>query len=194
MKRYTNQEIAVCHCYEDAAADEHTINILSDECYLPANEIILSLIAKHKGRFKVSYSISGTTLELFQKYRPDAINSFQQLVATGCVEVLAETYYHSLSFLHSKNEFQRQVRKHHKLVEKLFGVSPSVFRNTELIYNNELAKIIGEMGYKGILCDGNESILQGRQVNQVYSVPGNETVGLLLRNASLSDDIAFRFD
>ncbi|MEO7768982.1 MAG: hypothetical protein ABIS01_16240, partial [Ferruginibacter sp.] len=97
LKKYTGQEINVCHCYEDAAADKEAINTLADECYRPANEIILSLIAKHQGRFKVSYSISGTALELFGKYRPDIIESFQQLVATGCVEILAETYHNSLS-------------------------------------------------------------------------------------------------
>jgi alpha-amylase len=122
------------------------------------------------------------------------IKSFKQLTKTGCVEFFSETYYHSLSWLHSKNEFKRQVHQHGELIRLLFGIEPAVFRNTELIYNNELAKFMAEMGYKGMLCEGLEKILNGRTPNHTYASPENGDFGLLLRNVRLSDDIAFRFD
>jgi alpha-amylase len=194
LKLYTQNNVGINHCYEDAAMDEMMINKLADECYLPANKIILSNIQKTNGSFRVSYSISGTALELMIKYRPDVITSFQELVNTGSVEILAETYYHSLSFLHSKKEFNRQLSKHANLVNELFGVTPSVFRNTELIYNNNLAKHINDLGYKGIFCEGSEKILRQRTSNKLYAAPDTGDFTLLLRNATLSDDIAFRFD
>jgi alpha-amylase len=180
--------------YFDSAAIRHVVDKLADESYLPANKILLALIKAHDGKFKVAFSISGTALELLQEHRPDVIESFKQLVKTGCVELFAETYYNSLSWLHSKKEFLRQVKKHHELMQELFGVEPVVFRNTELIYNNELAKAIAGMGYRGMLCEGLERILQGRNACQVYAAPGNGDFGLLLRHVRLSDDIAFRFD
>lgn len=132
-------------------------------------------------------------MELLRQYRPDVIQSFIKLVATGHVEILAETYYHSLSFLHSKKEFQRQVEKHSAMVKEIFNTETSVFRNTELIYNNELARFISGLGFKGLLCEGVKRILRGRSVNCLYAAPDNGDFGLLLRNTSLSDDIAFRF-
>ncbi|MBS1599445.1 MAG: glycoside hydrolase family 57 protein [Bacteroidetes bacterium] len=193
LRQYHAKDVDVLHCYEDAEADRETINRLADTCYLPANNIIYSLIDRHKGKFKISYSISGTALELFQMYRPDVIGSFKKLVETGGVEILAETYYHSLSSLYSANEFKRQIERHSQLVQKLFNVRPTVFRNTEMIYDNNLAGYISALGYSGILCEGIERILEGKNCNQVYSAPSTENFGLLLRNANLSDDIAFRF-
>jgi alpha-amylase len=194
LKKYHPTDIAVNHCYEDAEADKAAIELAADTCYLPANEILYHSLKKYKGKFKTSFSISGTTLELLQQYRPDVIESFKKLVATGYVEILAETFYHSLSFLHSKKEFQRQVEKHSALVNEIFETEPAVFRNTELIYNNELACFISGLGFRGLLCEGVERILQGRSVNQLYAAPDNGDFGLLLRNTSLSDDIAYRFD
>jgi alpha-amylase len=194
LKAYSKEQVGVNHCYEDSAADEVIINKLADECYLPSNRIILSNILNEENRFKLSYSISGTALELMQKYRPDVLTSFQDLVNTGSVELLAETYYSSLSFLYSKREFGRQLEKHNQLIRKLFRLQPQVFRNTELIYNNQLATFINELGYKGILCEGTQKILKGRSPNKLYASPGNGDLALLLRNTSLSDDIAFRFD
>lgn len=180
--------------YFDSDANKKAVDTFSDECFLPANEILLSQLKIHQGKFKISFSISGTAVELLQEYRPDVIKSFKQLVKTGCVEFYAETYYNSLSWLYSKEEFKRQIQKHHELVKDLFGVEPMVFRNTELIYNNDLSKFISELGYKGILCEGLERILNGRTANQTYAAPGSGDFGLLLRNVRLSDDIAFRFD
>jgi alpha-amylase len=179
--------------YFNGEADEKAVNLLAEECYLPANKIMLLLIKKYESKFKLNYSISGTTLELLIRYRPDVIKSFQQLAGTGCVEFLAETFYNSLSWLHSKKEFKSQVQKHAGLIKELFGTTPAVFRNTELIYNNELAAFVAGMGYKGIICEGIDRILDGRNLNQTYRAPGVYNFGILLRNVNLSDDIAFRF-
>jgi alpha-amylase len=170
------------------------LNILAEESYLPANKILLKQIHLHTGKFKVSFSISGTMIEQLKKYRPDVLQSFRELAETGCVDFYAETYYNSLSWLYSKKEFQKQVLKHTELIEETFKIKPSVFRNTELIYNNQLATFIAGLGYKGILCEGIERILKGRNINQQYAAPDNGDFPVLLRNVSLSDDIAFRFD
>lgn len=193
LKKYQAKDIDACHCYEDEAADRESINQLADLCCLPANEIIYEQFIQQNGKFKISFSISGIVLELFQQYRPDVIRSFKKLAATGCIEFLAETYYHSLSSLYSVTEFQRQIQKHAELIKSLFGMQPVVFKNTELIHNNRIASSIGELGFKGILCEGVERILKGRSCNKIYAVPDYEEPALLLRNATLSDDIAFRF-
>ena len=193
LKNYQAKDIDACHCYEDKVADKEIINRLADSCCLPANEIIYDLIIQQKGKFRISFSISGIVLELFQLYRPDVIDSFKRLALTGCVEFLAETYYHSLSSNYSAAEFQRQILKHSELIKNLFGMEPVIFRNTELIHNNHIASLIAGLGLKGILCEGTERILKGRRCNQQYAMPGNDETALLLRNAALSDDIAFRF-
>ncbi len=193
LKQYEFNDIEMLHHYEDTAANEAAINAVSDECYLPANEIILAQIKKTAGKFKVAFSISGTVVELLQQYRPDVIASFKQLTETGSVEILAETYSNSLCWLHSKKEFATQVEKHGALIKKIFEVEPAVFRNTELIYSNELAKFIADLGYKGIFCEGLSKILKGRTANQTYATRCNGDFGVLLRNAELSNDIAFRF-
>ena len=194
LKHYEATDIGVDRCYEDADSDRRIIDDLADCCYLPANENLLSLIGVTKGQFKVSFSISGVLLELLGRYRPDVIESFRRLAATGCVDILGETYYHSLSYLHSRREFSRQVRMHSELVRDLFGIYPRVFRNTELIHDNALAQEVFRLGFGGVLCEGVESILKGRTPNQLYRSPGKECMPLFLRNSMLSDDIAFRFD
>ena len=112
LKNYKAEDITFHSCYEDIAGDGETINRMTNETYLPANEIILTQIKEQQGKFRVSFSISGTVLELFMRHRPDVIQSFKKLADTGCVEFLSETYYHSLSSLRSSTEFQRQIRKH----------------------------------------------------------------------------------
>ena len=187
-------DIQVSHCYEDAEADEACINKVSDECYLPANKTLLATIYESGCKCKVAYSISGITLSLLEKYRPDVIASFKELISTGCVEILGETYYHSLSSLHSKKEFERQILEHSNKVENLFGIRPTIFRNTELIHNNEIALTVKQIGFSGLLCEGLDKILKGRSPNQIYHAPGLTDFTLLLRNINLSDDISFRFD
>lgn len=194
LKKFTAGSVGVYDTWFDEQACQVAVDKFADECYLPANKVFYSLIKEHKEKFRIAFSISGTALELLQKHRPDVINSFKQLVKTGCVEFFAETYYHSLSWLYSVTEFKRQLKQHEELIRVLFGEQPVVFRNTELIYSNDLAKYIAGLGYKGILCEGSDRILKGRTANQTYAAHGNGDFGLLLRNVRLSDDIAFRFD
>lgn len=162
------------------------------KCYLPANATILENI-KSNPDFKVSYSISGVALEQFEKFKPEVIDSFKALVDTGNVEILSETYYHSLSSIYSPEEFESQVKMHRKKVRDLFGATPSIFRNTELIYSNEIAKMAEAMGYKGILAEGADHVLGWRSPTFLYRPVGTEKIKLLLKHYRLSDDIAFRF-
>jgi len=167
---------------------------VANKCYLPTNRLLLKLIRKFDGRFKIAYSITGVLLEQLHSYAPEVMSTFDALARTGCVEFLAETYYHSLSFLYSHKEFLEQVAKHVKTIESLFGQKPRVFRNTELIYNNELASLIESTGeFDAILTEGADHILGHRSPNFVYQPEGCGRLKLLLKNYSLSDDIAFRF-
>lgn len=167
---------------------------VANKCYLPANRLLLDVIKRMEGRFKIAYSITGTLLEQLGTFSPEVLSTFDALARTGCVEFLAETYYHSLSFLYSRDEFIEQVDKHCQTIESLFGQSPKIFRNTELIYNNELASQIESMGrFDAILSEGADHILGYRSPNFVYRPQGCERLKLLLKNYSLSDDIAFRF-
>ncbi|MBN1457837.1 MAG: glycoside hydrolase family 57 protein, partial [Sedimentisphaerales bacterium] len=155
---------------------------------------LLDLIRRHEGRFKVAFSITGVLLEQFHQYCPEVISTFDALAQTGCVEFLAETYYHSLSYLYSPDEFAEQIDKHCEMTEQMFGQTPRVFRNTELIYNNDLAETIESMGrFDAIITEGADHILGHRNANFVYRPPNCEHLKLLLKNYTLSDDIAFRF-
>lgn len=167
---------------------------VADKCYLPANRLLLELIRRHNGKFRVSYSITGVMLEQMERYAPEVLASFQELAETGCVEFLAETYYHSLSFLFSKTEFIDQVKMHMEAVYRHFGQKPRVFRNTELIYSNELPEAVRRIGtFDAILAEGADHILGYRSPNFLYRSPGPDGIKLLLKNYRLSDDIAFRF-
>ncbi|UCG57632.1 MAG: glycoside hydrolase family 57 protein [Phycisphaerales bacterium] len=167
---------------------------VAHKCYLPANRLILDAIRRFEGRFKVAYSITGVLLEQLDRYSPEVMSTFDALAETGCVEFLAETYYHSLSFLYSRNEFIEQVEKHAERIASLFGQEPRVFRNTELIYNNDLAALIESMGrFDAIITEGADHILGYRSPDFVYRPSGCDRLKLLLKNYSLSDDIAFRF-
>lgn len=167
---------------------------VANKCYLPSNRLLLDIIQRYEGRFKVSYSITGVVLEQFQKYCPEVMSTFDALAETGCVEFLGETYYHSLSFLYSHDEFIEQVNKHTELIRKLYGQTPRIFRNTELIYSNALAETIEKMNrFDGIVTEGADHILGHRNSNFVYRPPNCKRLKLLLKNYSLSDDIAFRF-
>lgn len=172
--------------------NEKVFRKVADKSYRPMNAVLEKLLAKHPD-FKVSLSITGTFLEQAERWAPDVIASFQRLVATGQVEIVAETYYHSLAFFYSREEFERQVDMHRQKVRDTFGIETSVFRNTELAYNDDLAKWADGYGFKGILAEGWDPILGWRSPNHVYSPPGTKRIGLLLKNYRLSDDMAFRF-
>ncbi|MDD3190268.1 MAG: glycoside hydrolase family 57 protein [Candidatus Pacebacteria bacterium] len=197
IKRYSVFDIGNDHDYfEDAnyqdRNNEFIIKKVAEKCYLPANKVMLDLIHRYP-EFKISYSFSGTALEQMEKYAPEVIESFQRLVQTGNVEILDETYYHSLSFFYSNEEFVEQIRLHRDKIKKLFNYEPTVFRNTELAYNNELASLVEKLGYKGIVAEGWEYYLKGKSPNFVYRPYDTKNIKLLLKNYKLSDDIAFRF-
>ena len=193
LRHYTFFDIGADAFYEDENANCDILLKVARKCYLPMNALLLSLIRRHEGRFKVSFSLSGTALDQFVAYAPELIQSYRELVATGCVELLSETYNHSLAFLYSPEEFREQVRLHDDRIEELFGVRPTVFRNTELIYNNALARTVEDMGYAAILAEGADHVLGWRSPNYVYRPAGCGRLKLLLKNYRLSDDIAFRF-
>ena len=179
--------------YEDDAMNAAILDKVSEKCYLPANRMFKRLIEENHGRFRMAMSISGTLIEQLQRYRPDVLESFQELVASGGVELLAETYYHSLSFVHSNKEFDRQVDMHLQLIEEVFAVRPRVFRNTELIYNDAIAAKSETMGFDGVIAEGVEWNLDGHSPNFLYRAPETARIKTILRNSTLSDDLSFRF-
>ena len=180
------------HYYDDFA-NRTILRRIAQKCYLPMNAQLLQLIKANKGKFKVAFSISGSALEQFQRFAPDVIDSFRALAETGCVEFLCETYYHSLASLASEAEFSHQVLKHKKAIEDLFGVTPTAFRNTELIYSNAIGEEVYGLGFKTMLTEGARHIMGWQSPNFVYSCDTQPKLRLLLRNYGLSDDIAFRF-
>ena len=192
--------------YFDNEANEKICLKVADKCYRPTTAKMLDLVRRHEGRFRIAYSISGVCIEQMKQWCPDVIDMFKALAQTGACEFINETTHHSLSFLFSRSEFDEQVANHERLVRETFGVTPSVFRNTELIYSDELGAHIGRMGkHKAILCEGVDGLLGYRSPNYVYVPPrspgdqrdaddlGERAVKLLLKNYRLSDDIAFRF-
>jgi len=193
LKPYSCFQIGEDHFYEDQYKNNEVLERVSRKCYLPGNHILLDLINKHQGKFKVAFSITGTAWEQIEKNEPEVLESFIQLSKTGCVEFLSETYYHSLSFLYSADEFIRQVDMHRKMVKRITGQTPKVFRNTELVYDNKLATLVSTLGFKGIICEGVDQILGSRSPNFLYSPPGTPNLKCLLKNYKLSDDVAFRF-
>ncbi len=180
------------HYYDDFA-NRTILRRVAQKCYLPMNQLMLELIKQNKGKFKIAYSISGSALEQFQRFAPEVIDSFKALAATGKVEFLAETYYHSLASLASESEFRHQVAKHAAKIEELFGVKPVTFRNTELIYSNGIGEMVYDLGYKTMLTEGARHIMGWKSPNYVYCGETQPKLKLLLRNYTLSDDIAFRF-
>ena len=163
------------------------------KCYLPTNNLLLDLINEHQGKFRLSFSITGTFVEYCQRYIPELLDSFKKLFATGAVDLIDETYFHSLSSLFDDlDEFEEQVMMHRQMIKKIFNYKPKAFRNTETIYDNRIAKKVADMGYKGILTEGAEKVLGWRSPNYIYK-PVNADIKVLLRNYTLSDDIGFRF-
>ncbi len=193
LKTYRFFDIGHKHDYYDEPANRFHIQQLAENSYLPANKILLKLIEKHGKKFRVSFSISGIALEQLEVYAPKVIKSFQELAQTGNVEFLAETYMHSLASLKNKEEFFAQVKMHEKRIKELFGVKPKTFRNTELIYNDNIAGMVHKLGYNTMLTEGAKHILGWKSPNLLYCSASNPKVKLLLKNFQLSDDITFRF-
>jgi alpha-amylase len=179
--------------YEDDALNREILNRVADNCYLPANAMFKKRIEESHGLFRMALSMSGTVIAQFRKFRPDVLESFQELVATGGVELLAETYSHSLAFVYSDKEFHRQVDMHLDLIEECFSVRPRVFRNSELIYNNAIAAKAETLGFEGIIAEGTPAFIGEHSPNFLYRAPDTARIKTLLRNHTLSNDLAFRF-
>ena len=180
------------HYYDDYT-DRTILHRIAQRCYLPMNQLLLDLIKQYGKDFKVSFSITGSALEQFDRYEPEVVRSFKELADTGQVEFLAETYYHSLASLANEGEFRHQVEKHVKAIEDHFGVTPKVFRNTELIYSDTIGRQVYDLGFKTMLTEGARHILGWKSPHFVYTNPLEPGLRLLLRDYRMSDDIAFRF-
>lgn len=193
LKNYRFFDIGNDHYYYDDFANDDIITRIAHKSYLPANEMLLDIIKANGKKFKVAFSISGTALEQLEQYVPEFIDSMKELAATGCVEFLSETYSHSLSALEDVEEFVAQVKAHDEKIYQLFGQKPKVFRNTELIYSDDIAAMVASMGFKGAITDGAKHILGWKSPNYLYNAASAPKLKLLLKNSKLSDDISFRF-
>lgn len=197
LREYTAFDTGANHNYFDTPASSaiNNANILrkvANKSYLPTNRLLTELLAKYPG-FKLSISITGTFIDQCEQYMPELLDSFRELVKTGKVEVVGETYYHSLSFFYNRAEFDRQVALHAGKIKQLFDVTPTAFRNTELAYNNDLGKWADVHGYQAVLAEGWDKVLGWRSPNYLYKPANSVATGLLLKNYKLSDDLAFRF-
>jgi len=179
--------------YFDRKLNKEIFEKVANKCYLPTNKLLLDLIHEFDGKFRMSFSLTGTFVEYCEQFLPSVLDSFKELFHTGAVDLIEETYFHSLSSLYDElDEFEEQVKMHRQMIKRIFNYEPKVFRNTEAIYDNRIAKKIEELGYKGIITEGSERILGWRSPNFVYK-PVNADLKVLLRNYKLSDDVGFRF-
>ena len=193
FRTYRFFDIGNDHYYYDDYSNESILRKVAEKSYLPANKLLLDLIRQYKGQFKVAFSISGIAIEQFKLYAPDVLESFRALAETGQVEFLAETYAHSLASMKDNDEFEQQVRDHKALVKEQFGQEPTVFRNTELVYSDEIGAAIYKMGFKTMLTEGAKHVLGWKSPNYLYCNAIEPRLKVLLKNYKLSDDIAFRF-
>jgi alpha-amylase len=193
LKRYRFFDIGHDHYYYDDYSNESIMRKVANKCYLPANSVILDLIQKHKGKFKVTFSLSGLVISQFRLYAPEVLESFRKLAETGMVEFLAETNSHSLVSLRSRSEFERQITNHKDMLKEFLGVEATSFRNTELIYSDTIGSWVADMGFKSILTEGAKHVMGWKSPNFLYCNMINPRLKVLLRNFVLSDDIAFRF-
>ncbi len=193
LRKYRFFNMGKDHNYLDDLTNQSIMQNVARLCYLPMNSLLLNLIKEHKGAFKVSFSITGTAIDQFREYAPEVLESFKELAKTGCVEFLAETYSHTLASLADKEEFVREVKAHAALIKKEFGQKPTAFRNTELIYSDEIGQMVAEMGFKTMLAEGARHVMGWKSPDYVYANAIDQKLRLLLRNYKLSDDIAFRF-
>ncbi len=193
LKTYRFFDIGNDHYYYDDFSNDDIITRIAQRSYLPANQMLLDMIKANGKKFKVAFSISGTALEQLEQYVPEFIDSMKELAETGCVEFLSETYAHSLASLEDPDEFVQQVKDHDKKIYELFGQHPKVFRNTELIYDDDISAMVASMGFKGVITEGAKHILGWKSPNYIYNSPVVPKLKMLLKNSKLSDDIAFRF-
>jgi len=192
-RKYRFFDIGRDDYYYDDYANESIMRKIADKCYLPANKIILEQIRKHKGKFRIAFSLSGVVIDQFKLYCPEVITSFAELAKTGCVEFLSETYANSLVSLVDARLFEEQVTSHDNLIEELFGQRPAVFSNTELVYSDEIGDLVYRMGYEAVITEGAKHILGWKSPNYLYCNALNPRLKVLMRNFRFSDDLSFRF-
>ncbi len=193
LKVYRFFNIGKDHNYLDDFTNRAIMQKVARQCYLPMNALLLKLIKENKGAFKCSFSITGSAVEQFRIYAPEVLDSFRALAETGCVEFLAETYSHSLAALSSKEDFVEQVKLHSKMIKEEFGKKPVAFRNTELIYSDQIGEMVAGLGFKTILAEGAKHVMGWKSPDYIYTNAIDNSLRVLLRNYKLSDDIAFRF-
>jgi len=194
LRRYRFFDIGNNHYYYDDYQNEEIFHRIADKCYLPANRAILEMIKQSDGQFKAAFSISGTALEQMEIYSPELIDSFKELAQNGHIEFLAETYAHSLASLGDADELKEQVKMHSDKIQSLFSVTPTVFRNTELIYSDDISELVyNQLGFKGMLTEGAKHILGWKSPNYIYTSAIHPQLNLLLKNNRFSEDLSLRF-
>ncbi len=193
LRRYTFFDIGKRDDYFDDAENARIVKRVAEKCYLPMNALMLDLIERHAGAFKIAYSVTGSALDQFEAWTPETLESFQALAKTGCVEFLGETAMHSLTGLADLDVFREQVEAHSRRIEALFGRRPTTFRNTELVIDARIARTVESLGFRAILGEGADHLLGWRSPHRVYKPEGCDALKLLLRSYEFSDDIAFRF-
>lgn len=193
LKRYRFFDIGRDHYYYDDFANDDIITRIAERSYMPMAQTLLDMIEQSNHTFKCAISITGTAIEQLQQYVPEFIDMLKKLSDTGCVEFLSETYSHSLASLEDTEEFIRQVKEHDSLIHTLFGQKPKVIRNTELIYDDDIASLIASMGFRGAITEGAKHILGWKSPDFVYCAAGAPKLKLLLKNDKLSNDISRNF-
>jgi len=191
VRRFTVFDISKSDSYFDEQKNFEVLEKVSKKCYIPTTQMLIELLKKYPD-FKIAFSFSGVFLDQVRSYFPELLSLFKRICTSKNVEVLDETYYHSLAFIHSKEEYKEQILLHRQLIDSLFSKKPTTFRNTELVYSNEIADFASSLGYDAILAEGADFVLKGNSPNKVYTNP-KKTISVLLKNYRLSDDIAFRF-
>lgn len=193
LRRFWPDDRSGFYRYFDERSNREIFERVARKCYIPTNKALLESIDEHGGKFRFSLSVTGTLLEQCELWGEEVIEGFRQMVETGAVEFLDETFYHSLSGLfENKTEFIEEIKEHRKRMFDLLGVKPKVFRNTELLYNNTIAKIVSDLGYRAILTEGADHLLEGRSPNLLYRAK-DSGLPIIFRNYKLSDDIGYRF-
>lgn len=193
LKRYRFFDIGTDHYYNDDYGTEALTNQMAEKSYIPALSTLIEMIKNSNGEFKVALSVSGLTLEQLELHAPAVVDLLHQLNDTGCCEFLAEPYSHSLSSLENEDCFKEEVKRHSEKMKQLFGKAPKVFRNSNLLYSDEIGALIASMGYKGILTEGAKQVLGWKSPHYLYHCSYNPSLKVLLRDFKLSDDISLRF-
>lgn len=193
LKTYRFFDMGRDHNYLDDARNRAAMQQVATDCYIPANKMLLELINKYKGGFKVNFCLSGFFIEQMHAYSPDLLRSFRELADTGCVEFIGTTYSNSLSSLVNADEFEREVRIHSDMIKKEFGQTPKSFMNTGMLYSDDIGRMVADMGFQTMLAEGAKHILGWKSSDFVYANAINQKLRLMMRNYRLSDDIAFRF-